>query len=426
MFKLEKNNGSFPYNMSCSLHFTFVFILLLTYIITQTNIRNNVLLLISNRSNSPVVNNPGNVISSTSTQTGDNDIYDIILFTGQSNMVGSAREVVEKRYNHNQFTYPDAISPGEYAALTKIKSSILRKNGKTLNFVSIKQKSHTAYEYMYLTNSFREIDSTKKVNYGENLTYINGELLDYKKTDQKYLSLAKSSGTNMIPQFCQTYYNLTGHKVIAVCAGKRGVPIQTFLPQSDKRNTRFECFVYEAIKEKYKAAVQLAESQNLHIGNKLYVIAQGESDIGIKTTKKQYKQMFMSMHKRLKKDLGIETGAIVETSTTTGTANMKMLEAVHQAQEELIKENKDIILGSSYFYDRFVPREKDYKNCNTKVTIRYDGKKLPYKEALRRSRFSTDPSYKKETGKRNYIHFTSAALSQVGMEVATSFSKIIH
>lgn len=341
-------------------------------------------------------------------------------------MVGSAREVTEKRYNHNQFTYPDAISPGKYAALTKIKSSILRKNGKTLNFVSIKQKSQTAYEYMYLTDSFREIDSMKKVNYGENLTYIDGELLSYKKAGQKYVSLAKSNGTNMIPQFCQTYYNLTGHKVIAVCAGKRGVPIQTFLPQSDKRNTRFQCFVYEAIKEKYKAAVRLAESQNLHIGNKLYVIAQGESDIGIKTTKKQYKQMFMTMHKRLKKDLGIEMGAIVETSSTTGTGNMKMIEAVHQAQKELIKENKDIILGSSYFYDRFVPSEKDYKNCNTKVTIRYDGKKLPYKEALRRSRFSTDPSYKKETGERNYIHFTSAALSQVGMEVATSFSKIIH
>ena len=425
VYKLN-NNSSYSHNASCSLHFTFVCILLLVYIITQTNLRNNVFLTTSSRTNSPVVNNIGNAISNSSIQTSDNDIYDIILFTGQSNMLGSAREVTEKRYNHNQFTYPDALSPGEYAALTKIKSSILRKNGKTLNFVSIKQKSHTAYEYLYLKDSFREIDSTKKINYGENLVYIDGELLDYKKTDKKYISLAKSNGTNMIPQFCQTYYNLTGHKVIAVCAGKRSMPIQSFLPQSDKRNTRFVRFVYEAIKEKYSAAVRLAESQNLHIGNKLYVIAQGESDIGIKTTKKQYKQMFMTMHKRLKKDLGIEMGASVETSTTTGTGNMKMIEAVHQAQKELIKENKDIILGSSYFYDRYVPREKDYQNCNTKVTIRYDGKKLPYKEALRRSRFSTDPSYKKETGKRNYIHFTSAALSQVGMEVATNFSKVIR
>ena len=110
----------------------------------------------------------------------------------------------------------------------------------------------------------------------------------------------------MVPQFCQTYYALTGHKVIAVCAGKRGVPIQTFLPQDDNRNTRFECYVYEALRTKYNAATALAKKNKLHIGNKIYVIAQGESDIGIKTTKRAYERMFMTMHRRMKRELSTE------------------------------------------------------------------------------------------------------------------------
>jgi len=103
-----------------------------------------------------------------------------------------------------------------------------------------------------------------------------------------------------------------------------------------------------------------------------------------------------------------------------------MIDSVHQAQEELIRKNKDIILGSSYFFDRFVPDESDYENCHTEVTLDINGTKLPYEEALRRYRFSNDPSYKAKEKKRNYIHFTSAALSHVGMEAATNLSEVIH
>ena len=97
MYKLKNDNGSFPDNKSCSLHFTFIFILLLVSIITQTNLRNNDFLTTSSRTNSPVVNNIGNAISNSSIQTSDNDIYDIILYTGQSSMLVSEREVTAKK-----------------------------------------------------------------------------------------------------------------------------------------------------------------------------------------------------------------------------------------------------------------------------------------------------------------------------------------
>ena len=114
-------------------------------------------------------------------------------------------------------------------------------------------------------------------------------------------------------------------------------------------------------------------------------------------------------------------GAIAETSTTPGTNTMKQVNQVHQAQEQLIKENKDIILGSSYFYNRYIPMKKDYVNCNTQATIAWNGKKLVYEEALERAKFSRDPSINAE-GKGNLNHYTSAALCQVGLEVATKLS----
>ena len=351
----------------------------------------------------------------------DNDVYDIILFLGQSNMVGSARNLPETRYSRHIFNFSNIWSPGQFASITKINSSFLRNNGSTLNFVSVKQKPNTVFEYMSLTNSFKEIDSTKQQNYGENLVYKNGVLLNYSKTDKSYLSLSASSGTNMIPQFCQTYYNNTGHKVIAVCAGIRGVSIQGFLPHNDSRNIKYKNnYIYEAIKTKFSSAVCLAKSQNLNIGHKFYVIAQGENDVTAKTTTAQYKAMYKTLHNNLKK-LGIEMGAIAETSTTPGTNTMKQVNQVHQAQEQLIKENKDIILGSSYFYDRYVPVKKDYINCNTQATIAWNGKKLVYEEALKRAKFSRDSSINAE-GKANLNHYTSAALCQVGLEVATKLS----
>ena len=359
------------------------------------------------------------------TTKSNEDVYDIILFIGQSNMVGSSRNYAETRYSRRSYEKDNIFTPGQYASLTQIKSFILRNNGKSLNFVSVKQKPNTVFEYMYLTNNFKEIDSTIKQNYGENLVYRNGTLVDYNQTDKSHISLAASSGTNMIPQFCKTYSEITGHKVIAVCAGKRGVPIEAFLPHDDNRNIRYkDCYVYEAIQTKFSAAVNLAEKNNLKIGQKFYVIAQGENDVTAKTTKDDYKSMYKTLHNKLKSQLGIKMGALVETSTTPGTKTMKEINQVHQAQEELINQNSDIILGSSYFYDRYVSTRADYKNCNTQVTISWNGKKSDYDEAYTRATYSRDPSINKD-GKHNLNHYTSAALCKVGMDAATSLSSYV-
>ena len=97
---------------------------------------------------------------------------------------------------------------------------------------------------------------------------------------------------------------------------------------------------------------------------------------------------------------------------------------VHNAQVQLASENSDIILGSSYAYDRFIPDKANYNSSNYSNTIYFDsnGSKLDYDKACEIAKYSMcDPG--------NTIHFTSAALCQIGKETANlladSFNKPI-
>lgn len=93
------------------------------------------------------------------------------------------------------------------------------------------------------------------------------------------------------------------------------------------------------------------------------------------------------------------------------------------AQEQLINENSDIILGSAYPYNHYVPDATTYNSeeYKTKVFVDENGNKLNFDEAFKRSQYSVCfPEDVHTLGNR--IHLTSAALSQVGKEVAESLS----
>jgi len=148
--------------------------------------------------------------------TTSGDIYDIILFWGQSNMVGWCKETEETRY-----TASDSNSINRFSSDTGIDKSILKNTSQYKNFIKINQKNDTVFEYVYGSNSFVKIDSNTK---------ITGEYLSFQSTNSSgqpqnlrvatnNIATEPSKGTNMIPQFCKTYYENTGHKVIAVhCA----------------------------------------------------------------------------------------------------------------------------------------------------------------------------------------------------------------
>ena len=365
------------------------------------------------------------------------DIYDVILFWGQSNMLGKCGKITDEfdetlpdsRYKgkNRKFTYT------KYSKLTKIDKTFL-SNAVQLNYVKIEQKKNSVFEYNYLSNKLVPITAkTKKL--GEALEYNtdtknkskskdkNTELISSKSSRN---GLQRSLSTNMIPQFCKKYHEQTGHKVVVILAANGGEPISAFLPSESKKYKDNENkHLYECMTIKYNAAIQYLKDSNYTIGRKLYVCAQGCQDVSLKTSKSEYIELFKKVHSSLKKDLGITKGAIVETAYISGLLGFSSsdsyfirVQTIHEAQKSLIAENKDIILGSSFIYDHYVPDKASYESTEFKNNIYLDkGKKMPYNKALARARYVVCyPT-------NNSIHLTSSALCQVGDDVAVNLAE---
>lgn len=346
------------------------------------------------------------------------DVYDVILFWGQSNMTGYCGIKPEEEKADTRYQYDNQNSVQQFSKITGIEEEILRST-PYMNWSKIKQKDNTVFEYNYTANLLKEITEESK-KFGEFVKYdASSEKLI--AADKEDYSLQESYGTNMISQFCQTYYEKTGRKVVVVLASNGGEKIESFLPSTDGEYLdKEEKYLFESMKEKYKAAIDYLEDNDIKIGNKLYISFQGEANVSSKTPTSKYKRIFKKVHDALKKELGIEKGAIVQTSTMIGRDGYEWVEEIHKAQEELITENEDIILGSSYAYERFVPNKEEYEKEEYKNPIYVDesGKKYEYTKAYDYASYSVCfPT-------QNTIHFTSAALSQIGKETAENLSII--
>ena len=367
-----------------------------------------------------------NNISSAAT---NKDVYDVILFWGQSNMTGYCGKYdtdakAEEKGSNNEskpdprYTYSNSSSVSAYSTKSGIDKEFL-SNSVQMNWVKISQTSNTVYDYKYTTNKLVELTADTK-NLGEKLIYNSSSKKLEVPTGAPY-SIEKSYGTNLIPQFCKTYYQKTGHKVVAVFAANGGEKLANFLPSTDSDYGDINNqMIYEAMAEKYKAAINYMNSKGYIVKNKLWVCFQGESDVTAGTSTSEYKRLFLKIHNKLKKDVNITKGAIIETSTTIGRAKYQEVNNVHNAQVQLASENKDIILGSSYAYDRFIPDKTTYNSSSYTNSIYTDsnGGKINYDNACKIAKYGMcDPG--------NTIHFTSAALSQIGKETATLLANAV-
>ena len=370
------------------------------------------------------------IFNSISIAATQQEVYDVILFWGQSNMTGycglyNTDAKAQQKGSNNEakadprYNYSDSSSVRNYSQKTGIDEEFL-SNSQQMNWVKITQEPNTVFDYVYSTNKLTEIT--------ENTKYI-GETLKYNKNTKKLevpsdstYSIQKSYGTNIIPQFCKTYYQKTGHKVISVLASNGGEKLANFLPSNDSDYGDLNNqMIYEAMVEKYQSAIKYMESQGYTIGNKLWVSFQGEADATYSTSTSEYKRIFVKLKNKLKTDLNITQGAIIETSTLIGKDNYQDVKNVHNAQVQLASENSDIILGSSYAYDRFIPDKTNYNSSNYSNTIYFDsnGNKLDYDKACEIAKYSMcDPG--------NTIHFTSAALSQIGKETADLLTENVN
>lgn len=202
-------------------------------------------------------------------------------------------------------------------------------------------------------------------------------------------------------------------------AAKGGESIGNYLPFSDEDYADDEKRrIYEAMKEKYTKAIKCIEDNGYTIKNRYSVCFQGENDVGDRRSKDEYKRLFKKVTDNLKNDLGITNNVIIEPSHNIGNDLNIAIENIHNAQEELARENEDIIIGSKYSYERWIPKKSIYEQSSY-VNMTYtdeQGNKLPYDKALELAslcRCYTD----------NRIHHTSAALCQIGKESAESLSK---
>ena len=294
------------------------------------------------------------------------EYIDLALFWGQSNMVGRAGI-------NNETTTSNK------SEIKNIDKDII-KNYQTYANTTVSMKAGVVYEYKALTDSLVDV-STNPTKFGEYIKYQNGKMVSYDTKNDTYRSIDKSSGTNMIPYFAKTYYEKSNRKLVIVHTAHGGRGIANFLPNKSE-------YIYEAMTTKYKKAVSYLNKNGYLIKNRFYVVYQGENDSSSSAKSQKYYDNYINVHNNLKKDLNLSFGAIVYTVRSGYIDEVKR---VHAAQENLIKNNNDIILGTDFVYKEFMANN---------TTIFCPGS--------------------------NSIHVNSAGLSQVGRNVATNVVKKLN
>ena len=208
---------------------------------------------------------------------------DVVLFTGQSNMVGRETE-----------QYAVQISTGQ------------------------------AYEYKYGSDGLVAVANPV----GEDI----GAMAE------------PSSGSSIVPEFCEEYVNTTKRKIVAVHVAKGGEKISSFVPPATGSEN-----LYTDILMKYGACLTyLTESENFIVGKKFYIMFQGESDslatdTNTTTPKATYKAQYMQFHNSLKTEYGMEFGALIQTGRNTNISYDGII-SIAQAKFELAFEENDIIM----------------------------------------------------------------------------------
>ena len=355
------------------------------------------------------------------------DIYDVILFFGQSNMVGSAYPDPEDRHIGRESVFSKE---------TGIDLDIVKKINNRAN-VGIVLNDGVAYEYIYSPDTYGRKNELVSGNLypitngawfctGEFLTYSGGRVVAASEST----AITQYSGcTNIIPEFCRTYNQKTGHKVIAVVVARGGTSLSSFAQGS----------LNKIMEIKYKAAIDYCIANNMNVGNRFFVCFQGENEADNPATvspskiTSEYKNYFKKLADGMKSwgtNYSINNGAIIETGAWIYQSPIQSVNAVHQAQEELIKEHY-AILGSNYPYNSYVPIWSEYDLCTTDVC--YDDKnkssKGEYGYVYAKATERVDSNYfvtgsVEKAGDYNKIHFTAAALSQIGRETAKNLAKI--
>ena len=282
---------------------------------------------------------------------------DLVLMWGQSNMVGYNNETL----NNTNF-------------LRNIDSDIVNNN-QSYSRVLVDLPSDVAYEYKALSNKLFDISSNPKT-FGEKAYYNNKKIVS---SGNSIYYIEESRGTNMIPYFAKEYYERTGHKIVIVFAGRGGMDIEKFLPNSTTN-------LYKLISNKYLMAKEYLENNNYNIVNKFYVVYQGEYN-AVDGKANSYKSNYEIVHNSLIKDLNLSFGAMVYIVRGDKKITDNYIQIVRNAQVDLVGKYNNLIKGTDYPYNELA-------KGNTSILC--------------------------PTG--NIIHLNAAGLSQIGRDIAKNIA----
>lgn len=226
----------------------------------------------------------------------NSEIYDVIIFSGQSNMQGQSECI---------------LSPAPV-------EGCLEYRYLTDTLVPLK---HPTGEYV-------KTDATAGAPFvGDTILEEDKFLIWHKSIAIGAASLGNSS---LLPSFCQSYRSICGRNVLAVHAAKGATRIDQWLGDSKS---------YKVLLEKTKGALKTQSE----IGKLYFVWLQGESDAGGAMSEAEYKQKLTELKENLKRDLNIDKFGIIRVGHWTN--DDRDLEIMN-AQDAVCEEDSDFVMLS--------------------------------------------------------------------------------
>jgi len=221
-----------------------------------------------------------------------NSKTDIIIFGGQSNMVGQSGSLISDKCVEGSFEYrylTDSIIPlknpnGEYISIDGTQAKPWAGNGNEDDFL----KWHAGIA----------------------------------------LGGATDGCTNLIPAFCRAYHKSCKREVLAVPAAKGATHARDWLSGT-------KC--YEYLVKKAKGAIAKCEN----IGNIFFVWFQGENDQVNSTLPKNYEETLTKLKNLLKAELGIQCFGIIRVGRF---ANDKRDDDIMNSQENVCAKDGDFVM----------------------------------------------------------------------------------
>lgn len=270
---------------------------------------------------------------------------DIIIFTGQSNMVGiGAQGISDDEMNY-------------------------------LNFSLLKGK---VYEYKYAEDKIIEYNTSNNIpnKIGEDKSYCQNW----------YCIASEKNNYALISSFVSEYISLTGRNVVIIPSAVNGRNIDWFQPQNSYEEINESNNIFSFLVKKYNKAVNRLKEDGFTIGNSFYVMYDGEHDSD--KNEEKYTKLYMNFHNTLINKSDVEFGAVIEPGLayiqgdTEYTAPEQEYKLDKYFQNMTLTTN-NLFVASSLPILLSQPGEVAKKNMVDRVHLNYDSLRLIGRDAAK-------------------------------------------